>query len=208
MAEKGKKGVDQCAVRGMASNAQGWIGMNREGSVSGMDIRNRSMLFKGLVVDLEQMEVKIGDKGWHVFQIVRHPGGVGVLPLHEDGTVTLIRQLRPAVDRQLMEIPAGRLNPGEDPAACGGRELAEETGLVAGKFESLGIMYASPGVFDEVIHLFLATELVQEEPSPEHYEDIETVRLPLGEALRMAADGDICDSKTCLSLFRASRNRN
>jgi ADP-ribose pyrophosphatase len=163
------------------------------------------MLFKGLVVDLEQMEVKIGDKGWHVFQVVRHPGGVGVLPLHEDGTVTLIRQLRPAVDRHLLEIPAGRLDPGEDPAACGERELAEETGLTAGRLAPLGIMYSSPGVFDEVIHLFLATELVQDDPSPEHYEDIETVRIPLEEALRMAAEGEICDSKTSLALFRASR---
>ncbi|MRR35031.1 NUDIX hydrolase [bacterium] len=172
-----------------------------------METKNRDMLFKGLVVDLEQMEVKIGDKGWHVFQIVRHPGGVGVLPLHEDGTVTLIRQLRPAVDRLLLEIPAGRLNPGEDPAACGERELAEETGLTAGRLEPLGIMYSSPGVFDEVIHLYLATELVQEDPTPEHYEDIETVRIPLAEALRMAAEGEICDSKTCLSLFRASRKK-
>lgn len=170
-----------------------------------METKNRGMLFKGLVVDLEQMEVKIGDKGWHVFQIVRHPGGVGVLPLHEDGTVTLIRQLRPAVDRLLLEIPAGRLDPGEDPAACGERELAEETGLTAGRLEPLGIMYSSPGVFDEVIHLYLATELVQEDPSPEHYEDIETVRIPLHEALRMAAEGELCDSKTCLALFRASR---
>lgn len=172
-----------------------------------METKNRGMLFKGLVVDLEQMEVKIGDKGWHVFQIVRHPGGVGVLPLHEDGTVTLIRQLRPAVDRQLLEIPAGRLDPGEDPAACGERELAEETGLTAGRLEPLGSMYSSPGVFDEVIHLYLATELVQEDPSPEHYEDIETVRIPLNEALRMAAEGEICDSKTCLALFRASRKK-
>jgi len=132
---------------------------------------------------------------------------VGVLPLHEDGTVTLIRQLRPAVDRQLLEIPAGRLDPGEDPAACGERELAEETGLTAGRLEPLGSMYSSPGVFDEVIHLYLATELVQEDPSPEHYEDIETVRIPLNEALRMAAEGEICDSKTCLALFRASRKK-
>jgi len=170
-----------------------------------MDTRNRSIIFKGLVVDVEQMEVRIGAKGWHVFQIVRHPGGVGVLPLHQDGTVTLIRQLRPAVGGMLLEIPAGRLGPGEDPAACGARELAEETGLAAGGLEPLGYMYSSPGVFDEKIHLFLATDLVQNEPEPEHYEDIETVRIPLDEALRMAAEGEIKDSKTVMALFRASR---
>src|SRR5512140_241024 len=96
-----------------------------------METRNRCMLFTGLVVDIEQMEVKIGEKGWHTYQIVRHPGGAAVLPLHDDGTVTLIRQLRPAVDRWMLELPAGRLSPGEEPAACGARELEEETGLVA-----------------------------------------------------------------------------
>jgi ADP-ribose pyrophosphatase len=168
-----------------------------------METKDRKVLFHGLVVDLEQMEVKIGAKGWHVFQIVRHPGGVGVLPLHADGSVTLIRQLRPAIDRILLEIPAGRLDPGEEPALCGARELLEETGLVAGKLESLGIMHSSPGVFDEVIHLFLATGLVQGEADPEHYEDIETVRMPLSEAVRLATEGVITDSKTSLALLRA-----
>jgi ADP-ribose pyrophosphatase len=172
-----------------------------------METRNSEMLFRGLVVNLEQMEVKIGAKGWHVFQIVRHPGGVGVLPLHEDGTVTLIRQLRPAVDGKLLEIPAGRFDPGEDPATCGCRELAEETGLAAGKLESLGIMHPSPGVCDEKIHLFLATDLLQNVASPEHYEEIETVRIPLEKALRMAADGEITDSKTSLALFRSAHGR-
>lgn len=168
-----------------------------------METRNREMLFKGLVVGLEQFEVKVGEKGWHVFQIVRHPGGVGVLPLHDDGTVTLIRQLRPSVERFLLEIPAGRLDPGEDALHCGVRELGEETGLVAAHMESLGVVHTSPGVFDEKIHLYLATGLVQGKADPEHYEDIETVRIPLSEALAMAVAGDITDSKTMVGLFRA-----
>lgn len=169
-----------------------------------MEIRERKILFQGLVVDLEQMEVKIGEKGWHVFQIVRHPGGVGILPLHDDGTVTLIRQLRPAVGHWMLEIPAGRLDPGEDPAECGARELLEETGLVASKLEPLGLLYSSPGVFDEAIHLFLATGLVQKDAEPEHYEDIESARIPLKEALEMAAKGEISDGKTSVALFRTA----
>src|SRR3970282_32973 len=97
----------------------------------GMETRNLQTLFRGLVVDVEQMEVKFGAKGWHLFQIVRHPGGVGVLPLHDDGTVTLIRQLRPAVGGTLLEIPAGRLHPNEGPAAGGPGGMAEETGVSA-----------------------------------------------------------------------------
>ena len=161
------------------------------------------MLFKGLVVNIEQMEVRIGAKGWHVYQIVRHPGGVGVLPLHDDGTATFIRQLRPAVEGPLLEIPAGRLHPGEDPAECARRELAEETGLSPRTLRPLGRFYPSPGVLDEVIHLFLGTGLSQGEPAPEHYEEIEIVRLPVGEALRLAASGEIVDGKTIAALLRA-----
>lgn len=172
-----------------------------------MDTRNRSTLFEGLVVKIEQMEVRVGEKGWHVFQVVRHPGGVGILPLHEDGTVTLIRQLRPAVGRRLLEIPAGRLDPGEDPAECGRRELTEETGLVAGSILPLGFFFPSPGVFDEMLHLYLGTDLSQGASRPEHYEEIETVRIPLDEALRMAADGrEILDAKTIVALLRAVKS--
>ncbi len=168
-----------------------------------METRNRKLLFRGLVVDVEEMEVQVGAKGWHVFQIVRHPGGVGVLPVHGDGSVTLIRQFRPAANDWLLEVPAGRIDPGEDPADCGRRELAEETGLSAAVLAPLGVLRSSPGVFDEVIHLFLARELAQKEARPERYEEIETVRLPLEEARRMALDGRITDGKTIAALFRA-----
>jgi ADP-ribose pyrophosphatase len=168
-----------------------------------METRNRTTLFRGLVVNVEQMEVKISDKGWHLYQVVRHPGGVGVLPLHEDGTVTLIRQLRPTLGARLLEIPAGRLAPGEDPAVCGRRELAEETGLRAETITSLGIFHPSPGVVDETIHLFLATGLTQEEANPEQYEEIGTIRIPFAKVRRMAGSGEITDGKTIAALFRA-----
>jgi ADP-ribose pyrophosphatase len=168
-----------------------------------MKTRNREVLFRGLVVDMEQMEVRVGEKGWHTYQVVRHPGGVAVLPLHEDRTVTLIRQLRPAVSAFLLEVPAGRLAPDEDPEACGRRELAEETGLSAGALTPLGILYPSPGVLDEVIHLFLATNLSPGTTTPEAYEDIEVVRLPIGTARRMILDGRISDGKTIAALIRA-----
>ena len=93
-----------------------------------METRCNEIIFRGLVIDIEHMEVKVGEKGWHPYQIIRHPGGVAVLPLHDDGTVTLIRQLRPAVAEFLLELPAGRLSPEEEPEACGRRELLEEIG--------------------------------------------------------------------------------
>jgi ADP-ribose pyrophosphatase len=171
-----------------------------------METKNKSKLFSGLVVDVEQMDVMIGDQGWFTYQIVRHPGGAAILPLHDDGSITLIRQLRPAMDGFLLELPAGRLSPGEDPQLCAGRELAEETGLEASTLVSLGIVHPSPGVLDEVVHLFLATGLSQGVAAPEAYEEISCVRIPLDEALQMAADGGITDGKTIVALLRAGRH--
>ena len=166
-----------------------------------MKSSRHDMLFKGMVFDIEQMEVEIGGR-CHTFQVIRHPGGAGVLPVHDDGSVTLIRQLRPAVADHLVEIPAGRLDPGEPPAACAGRELQEETGITAEQLVSLGFQYSSPGVFDEVIDLYAALGLTAGEASPEADEEFELLRIPLAGALQMVADGRISDSKTVTALCR------
>ena len=167
-----------------------------------MNEHNRKTIFRGMVIDIEQMEVEVGSKGHHTFQVIRHPGGAGVLPVHADGTVSLIRQLRPAVDALLLEIPAGRLSPGEPPFDCARRELLEETGLRTERMISLGLIQSSPGVFDEVIHLYAAMELSEGLAEPEADEDIEVVRLGYADVLDMVADGRISDAKTVAALFR------
>ena len=163
---------------------------------------NHRTVFNGLVIDIEQMEVEIGHKGRHTYQIIRHPGGAGVLPVHDDGSVSLIRQLRPAVAAMVLEIPAGRLNPGEAPLECARRELLEETGIRAEELIPLGTIQSSPGVFDEVIHLFAARGISQGTAQPEADEEIELLRLPFVEALQMASDGRIGDAKTLAALLR------
>ncbi len=167
-----------------------------------MNVSDRKTIFSGLVIDVEQMEVEIGLKGRHTFQIIRHPGGAGVLPVHADGTVSLIRQLRPAVETVLLEIPAGRLGDGEPPIECARRELSEETGLRAGQMIPLGLIHSSPGVFDEIIYLYAALELSEGPAEPEADEDIEVVRLKYADALEMVADGRVSDAKTVAALFR------
>lgn len=163
---------------------------------------NHMTVFNGLVIDIEQMEVEIGQRGRHTYQIIRHPGGAGVLPVHADGSISLIRQLRPAVAAVMLEIPAGRLSPGEGPSACASRELREETGITAAELIPLGTVCSSPGVFDEIVHLFAASGISQGAAQPEADEEIEVLRLPLAEALQMASDGRISDAKTLAALFR------
>lgn len=167
-----------------------------------MNIDNKKTVFRGIVIDIEQMDVEIGAKGHHTFQIIRHPGGAAVLPVHDDGTVSLISQLRPAVGMTLLEIPAGRLNPGEPPIECARRELLEETGLRTQRIIPLGLIQSSPGVFDEIIHLYAAMELSEGLAELEADEDIKVVRIGYAELLSMVADGRISDAKTLAAIFR------
>jgi len=167
-----------------------------------MNEHDRKTIFKGMLFNIEQLDVEVGLKGRHTFQVIRHPGGAGVLPVHGDGTVSLIRQLRPAVEKMVMEIPAGRLSPGEPPVECARRELLEETGLRADRMVPIGTILSSPGVFDEVIHLYAALDLSEGVAEPEADEDIEVVRLKIVDVLAMAADGRISDAKTLAALFR------
>lgn len=137
-------------------------------------------------------------------EVLRHPGASAVLPLHDDRTVTLLRQHRHAAGGELWEVPAGKLEPGEPPEACARRELAEEAGLV-GELRAIGFIHPAPAYTDERIHLFVATRLA---PAPLAHEDDEVivpVRLPLAEALRMADSGVITDAKTLVALYRAAR---
>jgi ADP-ribose pyrophosphatase len=167
-----------------------------------MKSHNRHTIFNGLIIDIEQMEVEIGVNGRHTFQVIRHPGGAGVLPVHDDGRVSLIRQFRPAIGRYLIEIPAGRLAPGEEPLLCAERELLEETGLRAAEFIPLGHIYSSPGVFDEVVHLYAARDLIEGAPQPEEDEEMELFRVDFREAHAMVADGRISDAKTMAAITR------
>jgi len=128
-------------------------------------------------------------------EVVRHPGAVVILPLVED-TVILEKQYRPALGKWIIELPAGTLEPGERPEDAARRELLEETGFYAESLTRLGILYASPGYSDEELHAFLALNPVYRGRSPESYEAIEILRLPLGVFEEMMRRGEIRDAKT------------
>ena len=137
----------------------------------------------------------------HVREIIRHPGAVVLLPLLDDGRVVLIRNRREAVQQHLIELPAGTLEPGEDPLAAAHRELAEETGYRAGSMEILVSFFSSPGILDERMQLYLAGGLAPGPMDLQAGEEIEPIAVPWEEALRMARDGRIIDAKTLIGLL-------
>ena len=136
-----------------------------------------------------------------VREIVRHPGAVVVVPILDDGRIVMIRNYRIAVDDRLWELPAGKLEPGEDPAEAARRELDEETGSRAGEIIPLGDFFTSPGFADELIHLYLARQITRHEQRLEPGEDISVEIIMLDEALHMIRTGDIRDGKTIAGLL-------
>src|SRR5262245_44450436 len=134
-------------------------------------------------------------------EIIRHPGAVVIAPLLDDGRVCLIRNYRVSVKRTLIELPAGTLEPPEEPHVTAERELAEETGYRAAKLALLHAFYLSPGILDEKMHLFLATGLTEGKPHREAGEEIENLLVPLKEAVAMIFRGQIEDAKTIVGIL-------
>lgn len=132
---------------------------------------------------------------------IRHPGAVVILPVLDAERVVLLRNFRFVIGETLWEVPAGTVEPNEPLEACARRELLEETGYTAAKWRSLGYLYASPGVMDEKLHLFVAEELTPGDARPEPDEQLEPVTVPLADAIRMCLDGTIRDAKTITSLL-------
>lgn len=157
-------------------------------------------LFEGRIVGLRIDTVELPDGRTSTREIVEHDAVVAVVPLLEGGDVLLVRQYRLATGRTMLEIPAGIVDPGEEAEAAAQRELGEETGQRAGKLERLGGFFVSPGFTNEFVHVFLATDLREVDMRPDEDEDIEVVRMPLAEALRLVGSGEICDGKSVIGL--------
>lgn len=161
----------------------------------------RRTIHRGRVGDFGVEAVTLPNGVAVELEILRHPGAAAVVPLHDDGTVTLIRQHRHAAGGTIWEIPAGKLDGDEAPEACAARELVEEAGLRAGQLRRLTSILTTPAFTDEVIHLFVATQLSPVPAALEHDEVIATVRLPLDEARAMVRRGEIRDAKTICGLL-------
>ena len=162
----------------------------------------RRSLYAGKVVDLGLDTVKLPNGELVELEIVCHPGGAAAVAVDEQGRVCLLRQYRHAAGGWLWELPAGKIDAGETPAGTARRELIEEAGVEADDWTDLGFLFSSPGVFTEIIHLYLARGLHLVARKHESGEVIEVHWIPLSQAVRWCADGTISDAKTLIGLFR------
>ncbi|HEU97387.1 MAG TPA: NUDIX hydrolase [Fervidicoccus fontis] len=158
------------------------------------------MKFSGKRIKVFSGKVKSPDGTETYREIVRHPGAVVILAI-SGGSILLIKQYRHAIGKWIFELPAGTLEEGEDPGDAAERELAEETGYRAGAMKKLISFYSSPGISDEVLHLYLAEELEEGRPSREQGELIDNVWIPLEDALKMIEKNEIEDAKTIVSIL-------
>lgn len=156
---------------------------------------------------VESVESTAADGSQRRREIVRHPGAVAILPVVDANHVCLIRNYRVSVAKTLVEIPAGTLEPGEDPQAAAHRELIEETGYRAERLEPLFAFYLSPGILDERMHLFAATGLTLGPAAREPSEQIENLVATWDQALRLIEEGTIQDAKTIVGLLAYLRFR-
>ena len=163
-------------------------------------IRN---VFKGRVLTLNLEQVRLPNGRVAELEIAHHPGGAAVVALDAESRVCLLRQFRHAAGGWLTELPAGKLDGGEPPLECAQRELAEEAGAVARRWDKLGEFFSSPGVLTEVIHLYLARDLTATEAQPEEHEVFEARWVPLDEAVGLAASGRLQDAKSVIGLLWA-----
>ena len=162
-------------------------------------------VYAGRVIDLSLEQVELPSGQDVQLEIVRHPGGAAVVVVDDQDRVCLLRQYRHAAGGWLWELPAGKLAPGEDALKTAQRELAEEAGVSATQWESLGAIVTSPGVLTEVIHLFLARDPAPAVAATEPDEVLEAFWLPRAEVMRQAHSGEIRDAKTIIGLLRADR---
>ncbi|BAF59510.1 NTP pyrophosphohydrolases [Pelotomaculum thermopropionicum SI] len=160
-------------------------------------------IYEGKIVNLRVDTVVFPDGRTGTREVVEISEAVAVVPLTDKEELLLVRQYRHPVGKTLLEIPAGKLEPGEDPLDCARRELLEETGYEAGSMTRLFSFFSTPGFTPEELHLFMAGGLVLKEQNLDEDEFIDVVKVPLSRALEMVWNGEICDAKSVIGILAA-----
>ena len=166
-------------------------------------ISDDCLRWRGKIFEVRTLDVRLPDGSSGYREVVRHHGGAGVVALDDDGRICLVRQYRVALGRMTLEIPAGKLEPGENGVSCAARELTEETGLLAGRLERLVCVFGSPGFTDEHTEVFLARDLRQGVSSPDEGELVGCIWAPLEDVVDAALRGLVQDGKTVSGVLAA-----
>ena len=159
--------------------------------------------YKGKILSVHRDTVSLPDGSAAVREVVEHSGGVGVIPVDENGDVWCVRQYRYPMKEHLLEVPAGKLEPGEDPMTCAVRELSEETGFTAAEYTDLGTLYPSPGYCHEKLYIYLATGLTRGAAHLDKGEFLDVEKYPLDVLYGMAMRNELPDAKTAMAVIKA-----
>ncbi|MBI5053583.1 MAG: NUDIX hydrolase [Chloroflexi bacterium] len=171
-----------------------------------MDVVSSEKVFQGRAISLRVDQVRASN-GTFQMEVLEHTGGVAVVPIDGDDNVWMVRQYRHAVRRELLEIPAGTVKIGEDPALCAARELQEEIGMKADKIDLVGEFFLAPGYSSELMRLYLATGLTPSSLPQDEDEEIVVEKIPFAQAVQMAIKGELHDAKSVAGLLLADRLR-
>lgn len=166
---------------------------------------SRENIFNGKVFDIHRDRVKLSDNSEAWREVVEHSGGVCIAAIDESRNIILVEQFRYPLNGLTLEVVAGKLDKGEDPDTAASRELSEETGFSAKKLIKVGTFYSSPGFCSEKLHFYLATGLTEGEKHPDEGELLNSVILPLGEAIEKVLADEITDGKTKALILLADR---
>lgn len=165
-------------------------------------------IYKGKIIELESLKVILPDGTESTRDIVLHPGASVIIPIDENGEIYMVKQYRKPIEKISLELPAGKLDLGEDPLDCARRELKEETGLVAQNMQHLFSIHSTPGFSNEVLHLYLATELELGESCADEDEFITSEKYKLEKLLDLIYNHEITDAKSIIGIFSAERYLN
>ena len=159
--------------------------------------------FKGVIVTVRLDRAELHNGALVRREVVEHPGGVAILPIDEDGNCYMVRQFRYPFGRMMLEVPAGKLEYGEDHRVCAERELSEETGFTADELIYTGALCTSPGFSTEVLHIYLALGLHAGESHPDQDEYLNVEKIPLATLGEMVMNNEISDGKTVIAILKA-----
>ena len=162
-------------------------------------------VYEGIIVNVRRDIAELQNCSRVQREVIEHPGGVGIVPVTKDNKVLMVRQFRYPMEEEILEIPAGKLDPGETPLGCAIRELSEETGCTAGRYVYLGASYPSPGFCTEIIHIYLALDLRSGEMHPDENELLSVEPVAIDELIGKIMANELPDSKSIIGIMKAKK---